>query len=157
MQILNVFLTLVLVLNALFLILLVLIQLPKKEAGAGLAFGAGTADALLGAGSGNALTKLTKYAATFFMGLCLLLGVMNARAARSGSTTLDKELEAQRKAAAALKAPAVPAQPTNQFQLLNTNMLVTNTGVANGSATNPAVVRSIATNAPAAATNAAPK
>lgn len=54
-------LTVILVLDCLFLILLVLIQLPKKEAGAGLAFGGAASDALFGAGSGNALTKVTKY------------------------------------------------------------------------------------------------
>ena len=43
-----------------------LIQLPKKDAGAGLAFGGGATDALFGAGSGNVLTKITKYAATVF-------------------------------------------------------------------------------------------
>ena len=53
-------LTVLLVLNCLVLILLVLIQLPKKDAGAGMAFGGGAADALFGAGSGNALTKITK-------------------------------------------------------------------------------------------------
>jgi len=36
-------LTFVLVVNCLLLILLVLVQLPKKDAGAGMAFGAGTA------------------------------------------------------------------------------------------------------------------
>ncbi len=55
-----VFLTAIMVLDALLLILLVLIQLPKKEAGAGLAFGGAATDALFGAGSGNALTKITK-------------------------------------------------------------------------------------------------
>ena len=49
-----------LVLNCLLLILLVLVQLPKKDAGAGMAFGGGAADALFGAGSGNVLTKITK-------------------------------------------------------------------------------------------------
>ena len=49
-------LTVVLILDCLFLILLVLVQLPKKEAGAGLAFGAGAADALFGAGAGNPLS-----------------------------------------------------------------------------------------------------
>ncbi len=53
-------LTVLLVLNCLVLILLVLIQLPKKDAGAGMAFGGGAADALFGAGSGNVLTKITK-------------------------------------------------------------------------------------------------
>ena len=42
-----VILTALLVLNCLLLILLVLIQLPKKDAGAGMAFGGGAADALL--------------------------------------------------------------------------------------------------------------
>ena len=51
------FLTVILVLDCLVLILLVLIQLPKKEAGAGLAFGGAATDALFGAGSGNVLTK----------------------------------------------------------------------------------------------------
>ena len=59
-------LTLVMVLDCLLLILLVLIQLPKKEAGAGLAFGGGATDALFGAGSGTVLTKITKYAAAAF-------------------------------------------------------------------------------------------
>ena len=56
-------LTVVMVLNCVILIFLVLIQLPKKDAGAGLAFGGGATDALFGAGSGNVLTKITKYAA----------------------------------------------------------------------------------------------
>jgi len=53
-------LTVVMVLDCLVLILLVLIQLPKKEAGMGLAFGGAATDALFGAGSGNVLTKITK-------------------------------------------------------------------------------------------------
>ena len=52
-------LTVIMVLDCVVLIFLVLIQLPKKEAGAGLAFGAGATDALFGAGSGTVLTKIT--------------------------------------------------------------------------------------------------
>ena len=59
-------LTFIMVLDCMVLILLVLIQLPKKEAGAGLAFGGAATDALFGAGSGTVLTKVTKYAATIF-------------------------------------------------------------------------------------------
>ena len=59
-------LTLVMVFDCIILIFLVLIQLPKKDAGAGLAFGAGATDALFGAGSGTVLTKITKYAAGGF-------------------------------------------------------------------------------------------
>src|ERR1035441_2588141 len=69
-------LTVVMVLDCAALILLVLIQLPKKDAGAGLAFGGGATDALFGAGSGNVLTKITKYAATIFFLLALVLSVM---------------------------------------------------------------------------------
>ena len=67
MDILTKFLTVVLFLNCLFLILLVLVQLPKKEAGLGTAFGGGTTDALFGAGAGNVLTKLTKWNAVLFL------------------------------------------------------------------------------------------
>ncbi|HZL14101.1 MAG TPA: preprotein translocase subunit SecG [Verrucomicrobiae bacterium] len=62
------------ILNCVLLILLILVQLPKKDAGAGLAFGGGAADALFGAGSGNALTKITKWTAGIFFGLALVLG-----------------------------------------------------------------------------------
>ena len=53
-------LTAAMVIDCVILVFLVLMQLPKKEAGAGLAFGAGATDALFGAGSGNFLTKATK-------------------------------------------------------------------------------------------------
>jgi preprotein translocase subunit SecG len=69
-------LTVVMVLDCLILILLVLMQLPKKEAGAGLAFGGAATDALFGAGSGNFLTKATKYASIAFFVLTLLLAVL---------------------------------------------------------------------------------
>ncbi len=67
-------LTFFLIINCAVLILLVLIQLPKKDAGAGMAFGGGAADALFGAGSGNVLTKITKYSAIIFFVLALVLG-----------------------------------------------------------------------------------
>lgn len=70
-------LTIVIVLDCLFLILLVLVQLPKKEAGLGQAFGGGTTDALFGAGAGNVLTKLTTWCAGFFMVLALVLSIMH--------------------------------------------------------------------------------
>lgn len=100
-------LTFILVVNCLFLILLVLVQLPKKEAGAGLAFGAGTVDTLIGAGSGNALTKMTKYAAGIFLGLAVLLAVLNAQRHEGASRSLQEELA--RKSSA---LPVLPQQPT---------------------------------------------
>ncbi len=73
-------LTAVLVVDCLLLILLVLVQLPKKEAGAGLAFGAGAADALFGAGAGNPLTKITKFAAITFFALLIIISLLQKSA-----------------------------------------------------------------------------
>ena len=50
-------LTFLMILDCIVLVMLILIQLPKKEAGAGLAFGGSASDALFGAGSGNVLTS----------------------------------------------------------------------------------------------------
>jgi preprotein translocase subunit SecG len=103
------FLTAILVLNCLLLILLILIQLPKKEAGAGVAFGGGATEALFGAGSGNALTKITKYCAGVFMGMALLLSVLNAQQARSTDRSLELELE--RAASATSQTEPAPTEP----------------------------------------------
>src|SRR3954469_22152792 len=108
-------LTLGLVMNCLLLILLVLIQLPKKEAGAGLAFGGGATDALFGAGSGNALTKLTKYSAATFLAMSLILGVMNSNMHPRNQSDVRKALAAQRPATTPV---TVPAKTTPQFQPL---------------------------------------
>jgi preprotein translocase subunit SecG len=69
------------------LILLVLMQLPKKDAGAGLAFGGGAADALFGAGSGNFLTQATKYAVVAFCLLCLILGYVEVKIHGAGNAS----------------------------------------------------------------------
>ena len=69
-------LTLAMVLDCIVLVFLVLIQLPKKEAGAGLAFGGAATDALFGAGKGNVLTNVTKYTAAIFFVLALVLSLM---------------------------------------------------------------------------------
>jgi preprotein translocase subunit SecG len=86
MEILNLALTIILFLISLFLILLVLVQLPKKDAGLGTAFGGGTTDALFGAGAGNVLTQLTKYCTILFLVLCLVLSMMNKRKDETTST-----------------------------------------------------------------------
>ncbi|HSH95382.1 MAG TPA: preprotein translocase subunit SecG [Roseimicrobium sp.] len=100
-------LTALLVLTCLVLGLLVLIQLPKKEAGIGQAFGGGATDALFGAGSGNALTQTTKYAAGIFLGLCLIVSWLMMHQAHKGKDEFNRAL--QEKAAA---APAKPAPST---------------------------------------------
>lgn len=102
------FLTVVLVLDSLLLILLVLIQLPKKEAGAGVAFGGGATDALFGAGSGNALTKITRYAATVFFSLSLIISILYAR----HNPKDDSEFQKKVKEAAAAAAGQRAAPPT---------------------------------------------
>jgi preprotein translocase subunit SecG len=100
-------LTFFLIVNCLVLILLVLVQLPKKDAGAGIAFGAGTADALFGAGSGNVLTKITKYATIALLLLALVLGWLMDKAhnSRSGSS-FEKLVEQQQQQKPATAAPA---------------------------------------------------
>ena len=115
-------LTVLMVLDCLLLILLVLVQLPKKEAGAGLAFGGAATDALFGAGSGNALTKITKYVAGAFFVLALSLGMIMGRTVRPGGSALEEALKNQGAAtpaaapAPATKAPAeVPMLLTNQI------------------------------------------
>ena len=98
-------LTIVTVFNAL---LLVLVQLPKKDAGAGMAFGAGTADALFGAGSGNALTKITKYTTGVFLGLAFLLGYLMVRThATDNGEAFVKQIN-QTQQQMAHTAPAAP-------------------------------------------------
>jgi preprotein translocase subunit SecG len=100
-------LTVVMVLDCAVLIFLVLIQLPKKDAGAGLAFGGGATDALFGAGSGNVLTKITKYAATAFFILALVLSVMQ----RSYHTRTVSAFEAGlQKSVSPMSNPALPGQ-----------------------------------------------
>lgn len=76
------------------LILLVLIQLPKKEAGLGVAFGGAATDALFGAGAGNAITKITKWCAVFFFCLSLGLAVADSHYARVNREAVSKEMAA---------------------------------------------------------------
>ncbi len=110
-------LTFVLVADCLLLILLVLVQLPKKEAGMGQAFGGGTTDALFGAGSGNALTKMTKYATAIFFVLTLSLSLLNAQQSKLKKSKFEEELQQAAKqldsAAAATAPTTVNATPTN--------------------------------------------
>lgn len=144
-------LTALLVIDCLFLILLVLVQLPKKEAGLGQAFGSGTTDALFGAGSGNALTKLTKYFTAGFFVLTLSLSILNAQQAKSKRSGLERALEkaaasesATLPAPAATTAPATTGTPTVPLTSGSTNVLITpNTTTA------PATPNVPATNAPA--------
>lgn len=86
-------LTFFMLLDCIVLVFLVLIQLPKKEAGAGLAFGGAASDALFGAGSGNVLTKITKYAATIFFVMALLLSILQTRHYGRTNSSFQQKLE----------------------------------------------------------------
>ena len=143
-------LTILLVVDCLFLILLVLVQLPKKEAGLGQAFGSGTTDALFGAGSGNALTKLTKYFTAGFFVLTLSLSILNAQQAKSKRSGLERALE---KAAATdsgtLPAPAATTAPATTTPTVPLTSGSTNVLITPNTTTTPATPSVPATNAPA--------
>lgn len=100
------FLTGVLILDCVFLVLLIMVQLPKKEAGLGQAFGGGATDALFGAGSGNALTKMTKYSTAIFLVLTLSLSILRAHN-RVQPNKLQENIQKLGKGESA--APVVPA------------------------------------------------
>ena len=112
MEILNLALTIILFLISLFLILLVLVQLPKKEAGLGTAFGGGTTDALFGAGTGNVLTQLTKYCTILFLVLCLVLSIMNKRGSEK-TTTADTDKNKANKEQPPHPGNELPVNPTS--------------------------------------------
>src|SRR5688500_11013000 len=114
--------TILLVLDCLFLTLLVLVQLPKKEAGMGQAFGGAATDALFGAGSGNVLTKMTKWGAGIFFALSIALTIMGTYKTTSGTGRLPGLLGRNRPTPA-VTAPATPgtAAPA-ATNILNLNM-----------------------------------
>ena len=129
-------LTLVMVSTCVILIFLVLIQLPKKEAGAGLAFGGAATDALFGAGSGNTLTRITKYAAGTFFVMAVILSVLQNRFHNRPGTEFEQKLNTAAPLAipapatapkAAAKAPTTA--PTTTNLLLSTPQAVESTNV----------------------------
>lgn len=145
-------LTLVLVLTSLLLILLILVQLPKKEAGLGMAFGGAAADALFGAGSGTVLSRWTKYGAGAFLVLSLVLSVLRNHEARASGRNILSELgrtPVVTPAQPGLTSPApvlTPIQFTNQFSSRPTNLVTTNLPAA----------MPVPTNQPTGATNSRP-
>lgn len=104
-------LTVLLIVNCVLLVLLVLVQLPKKDAGVGLAFGGGAADALFGAGSGNVLTKITKWGTGIFFALSLILGLMEVKLNRGNTTEFEKQL-LQKQSQTPLSQPPVTPDST---------------------------------------------
>jgi preprotein translocase subunit SecG len=141
-------LTVVLVFDCLLLILLVLIQLPKKEAGAALAFGGGTTDALFGAGSGTVLTKITKYSATGFFILAVIISVLVNKFRTTGTSTFEKTFA----------NPTAPARPLMPSPSATPASPPSAQGVAPGMTSTSSIVLPTpeATNAPAAPVIPAP-
>jgi protein translocase SecG subunit len=105
-------LTVVLIANCVVLAFLVLIQLPKKDAGAGVAFGGGAADALFGAGSGNTLTKITKWATICFFVLALFLDFAENRLHRNNASEFEKAVQQVKLPMAPPVVPAGTPVPT---------------------------------------------
>src|ERR1039457_788427 len=113
-------LTFVLVINCLLLIFLILMQLPKKDAGAGMAFGGAAADALFGAGSGNFLTQATRYATIALFALALLLGYLEDRLHNQNSGSEFEKAVQQKQSQTPLTAPS-PIAPANSQGAMPTN------------------------------------
>ena len=117
-------LTFFMILNCVLLVLLVLIQLPKKEAGAGLAFGGGASDALFGAGSGTVLTKITRWAATAFFVLAVVLAMMQKHYYSSGTSQFERSLSQPGRPMVPAVPPSRPTAPPAQAPLNASNMLL---------------------------------
>lgn len=130
-------LTFLLIVNCLLLLLLVLIQLPKKDAGAGLAFGGGAADSLFGAGSGNALTKITKWAAVIFFALAILLGYLEVRMRNGGNASEFEKQVQQKQMQTPIAAPPLTAPVTSQPPTTNNLLALPLAPATNGSAIAP--------------------
>src|ERR1041384_1799654 len=144
-------LTVFMVLDCIVLVLLVLIQLPKKDAGAGVAFGGAATDALFGAGTGNVLTKITKYAATIFFVMALFLGLLQSRYHSRGSSRFEKLVNQPASAPASSALPPSTAPPTTPAKPLVSQPAARAT---NAILSTPQAEATNATTAPATATNA---
>src|SRR5579862_1054167 len=129
----------VMFLDCVFLVFLVLLQLPKKEAGAGMAFGGAATDALFGAGSGNVLTKVTKYAAGTFFGLALIMAVMASSKSKSAGALLQEELTKKGGTTMSQPVTAPPPATTTPSNAAGTLLQLTNAAPSSPAApSNPA-------------------
>ncbi len=104
----------------------------------GTAFGGAATDALFGAGTGNALTTLTRYAATLFFVLAVVLTILNAHRSNQGSSAVKSALQ---------KQAGVAALATNQT-VSSASTLTNQAAAAAKAATNNLLLTT--SNAPAA-------
>jgi preprotein translocase subunit SecG len=114
-------LTAVMVIDCVVVVLLVLVQLPKKEAGMGQAFGGAATDALFGAGSGNVLTKMTKWGAGIFFVLAIALTIMGTYKTTSGTGRLPGLL-GRTKPTSTVPTAVTPAPAPAATNILNLNL-----------------------------------
>lgn len=148
-------LTFLLIINCLLLILLILMQLPKKDAGAGMAFGGAAADALFGAGSGNFLTQTTRYSTIALVVIALGLGYVEDRLHNLNSGSEFEKAVQQKQSQMPIAAPA-PARPASSPVTPPTNSLLEQpiTLPPNTPAAPPVSTPVAPSNAPAAPTGA---
>jgi preprotein translocase subunit SecG len=129
-------LTVLMFLDCVLLIFLVLLQLPKKEAGmGGTAFGGAATDALFGAGSGNVLTKITKYVAGIFFVLAILMAWVAAYKPVSNAELLRQKLT---QGGGTTLAPSAPPATTPPATAPADNGLLQFSNVAPATASNAA-------------------
>jgi preprotein translocase subunit SecG len=90
-----------------------------------MAFGGAAADALFGAGSGNVLTKVTKYATIIFFGLALVLGYLQNRVHDQGSALeFEKQVQQKQQMQMPVSAPQPVTPPVSQPAAAPTNNLL---------------------------------
>lgn len=95
---------------SLLLILIVLMQRPKQE-GLGAAFGGGTMDSILGAGTTSVLQKGTAYFGTAFLVFSLILAILIGK--RNYQAGLEAPPEPETPAAMAPEIPEVDVTPAS--------------------------------------------
>ncbi len=136
MALLFAFLSVILFLDCVVLIFLILLQLPKKEAGAGTAFGGAATDALFGAGSGNALTTITKYSASIFFSVALIMALITTHHRPTGGGAFE---DAITESSPASGQPATPATASNGIDIMGSLAPVASNSTAPAASSNSAV------------------
>jgi len=134
----------VMVIDCTIMVFLVLMQLPKKEAGAGLAFGGAATDALFGAGSGNFLTKATKWTAGIFFALAILLSLLQSYRAHQPGSEFMQKVKATQSEQPVIAAPPAATPPAAQPGTMSTP------------SSNVLTIPQVESNIPAASTSPAP-
>ena len=105
------FLTLVMVLDCVVPDFAGADAIAEKRSRSGPGVWAGATDALFGAGSGNVLTKITKYAALTFFILAVFLSILQSMHYNRSTNTFRENLGKSPKQASGAMAPAPATAP----------------------------------------------